>query len=110
MANSITHKDVVYKVGDMITVDYKIKEGEKERIQPFKGIIIQIRGNSPITKTITVRKISKSGIGVERIFPLMSPQVGTIKLDKKSSNTKAKLYFSRNLNESQLRYKLFRQK
>ena len=61
-----------FKAGDTITVTYRIKEGDKERLQKFRGVVIQLRGVSPATKTFTVRKVS-SGIGVERIFPFSSP-------------------------------------
>ena len=57
-----------FKAGDTITVSYRIKEGDKERLQKFKGVVIQLRGATPQTKTFTVRKVS-NGIGVERIFP-----------------------------------------
>ena len=68
----ITKKDLVnFKSGDTITVYYKIKEGEKERTQFFKGDVIQRKG-SGLTETFTIRKIS-NGIGVERIFPINSP-------------------------------------
>ncbi|MGB9883191.1 MAG: 50S ribosomal protein L19 [Microgenomates group bacterium] len=110
MANSIKYKDKVLKIGDTITINYKIKEGDKERIQAFSGILIKIKGNSDQTRMITVRKISKSGIGVERIIPLLSPYIESIKLVKKSSYEKAKAYFIRNLSDKQLRAKLYKTK
>ena len=61
-----------FKAGDTITVTYRIKEGDKERLQKFRGVVIQISGMDPFTKTFTVRKIA-SGVGVERIFPFQSP-------------------------------------
>ena len=70
-----------FKAGDTITVTYRIKEGDKERLQKFKGVVIQLRGASPATKTFTVRKIS-SGVGVERIFPFASPFIESIELNK----------------------------
>ncbi len=63
-----------FKAGDTITVTYRIKEGDKERLQKFRGVVIQISGMDPFTKTFTVRKIA-SGVGVERIFPYQSPLV-----------------------------------
>lgn len=107
MANSFLLKDTRYKVGDTVEINYKIKEGDKERIQIFKGILLQIRGNSQDEKMITLRKITKSGIGVERIIPLSSPYITSIKLVKKSSYNKAKLYFIRNLSEQEIRIKLY---
>ena len=68
-----------FKAGDTITVHYKIKEGDKERIQQFSGVVIQ-RKNEPATASFTVRKIS-NGVGVERIFPVSSPFIDKIELD-----------------------------
>ena len=111
MANSINLNENLYTVGDMITVDYKIIEGEnKERIQQFQGILTSIKGTSPERKMITIRKISKSGIGVERIIPVTSPFIAKITLEKKSNNQKAKLYYLQNLSDQQLRQKLFKPK
>ena len=61
-----------FKAGDTITVTYRIKEGDKERLQKFRGTVIQLRGASAATRTFTVRKVA-SGVGVERIFPMESP-------------------------------------
>ena len=69
-----------FNSGDTITVYYKIKEGEKERIQFFKGDVIQRKG-SGLTETFTIRKIS-NGIGVERIFPVNSPSIDKIEINK----------------------------
>lgn len=111
MANSLTYKGAQLQVGDTIVVDYKIKEADgKERIQPFKGILTAIKGSTPETKMCTVRKMSKSGVGIERIFPVQSPFVADITLDKKSTYQKAKLYFLENLSDQQLRQKLYKQK
>ena len=88
MANSFVYNEHTYKVGDMIDIDYKIKEGDKERIQVFKGILLKIKGSSPATKMITLRKISNSGVGVERIIPLFSPYIAKISLIKKSNYQK----------------------
>lgn len=110
MANSFLYKDTQYKVGDTLSINYKIKEGDKERQQIFKGILIKIRGDSPATRMITVRKITKSGIGVERIIPLNSPYIIDISLKKKSDYRKAKAYFIRDLSEQELKIKLYRTK
>jgi len=110
MSNSFTFKDKTFTVGSTVSVTYKFKEAEKERKQIFKGILLKIRGNTPQTKMITVRKVSRSGIGVERIIPLMSPFLEDIKLVKKSLFTKAKAYFIRRLSEQELRHKLYRKK
>lgn len=110
MSNSFLLKETRYKVGDTIEINYKIKEGEKERIQVFKGILLKIRGNSQAERMITLRKITKSGIGVERVIPLSSPYITNMKLVKKSSYNKAKLYFIRNLPEQEIRTKLYQVK
>lgn len=110
MANSLSYKDKTFKVGDTLSVHYKIKEGDKERIQIFKGILIKVKGDSLQTRMFTVRRIAKSGSGVERILPLNSPYIADIVLLKKSSYTKAKAYFLKNLSEQELRNKLYKTK
>jgi large subunit ribosomal protein L19 len=107
MANSFLYKETLYKIGDTVSIDYKLKEGDKERIQIFKGIIVKVRGDSEDNRMFTVRKISKSGTGVEKIIPLLSPYIANMKLVKKSSYQKAKLYFIRNLTEQEVRTKLY---
>ena len=81
--------------GDNIIVSYKIVEGAKERIQDFRGNVIQINGHGA-TKTFTVRKIS-NGVGVERIFPLSSPNIVDVKILKRGKVRRAKLYYLREL-------------
>lgn len=82
-----------FKVGDTIKVHYKIKEGAKERIQVFQGIVMQRRG-AQISESITVRKIS-NGIGVERIFPLHSPNIQKIDVVRFGRVRRAKLFYLR---------------
>lgn len=82
-----------FKVGDTIRVHYKIVEGDKERIQPFEGVVIRIRG-SGAGKTFTVRKESY-GVGIERTFPYYSPNIEKIELVKYGKVRRAKLYFLR---------------
>jgi large subunit ribosomal protein L19 len=82
-----------FKAGDTITVSYKIKEGDKERIQQFTGVVIQ-RKNEKATATFTVRKMS-NGVGVERIFPLSSPFIDKIVVNKVGIVRRAKLFFLR---------------
>ncbi|MBI5127768.1 50S ribosomal protein L19 [Candidatus Roizmanbacteria bacterium] len=110
MANSMIYKDKKFKVGDTLSIHYKIKEGDKERIQVFKGILIKIKGDSIANRMITVRKLTKTGIGVERIIPLSSPYIAEMLSLKKSSYQKAKAYFIRNLSDQELRNKLYRTK
>ena len=82
-----------FKAGDNVTVNYKIVEGGKERIQGFRGDVIKRQGNG-FTQTFTVRKIS-DGVGVERTFPFYSPNIDSIVLNKKGKVRRAKLYFLR---------------
>ncbi len=91
------------KPGDNVNVSYKIIEGDRERIQNFKGDVIQISG-SGLTKTICIRKIS-NGVGVERIFPLNSPNIVEIELLKKGKVRRAKLYYLRALSGKKARIK-----
>jgi len=92
-----------FNSGDTITISYKIIEGNKERIQNFRGVVIQIKGTD-VTKTFTVRKMSGS-IGVERIFPLYSPFIDQIEVNKKGSVRRAKLYYLRELTGKKARIK-----
>lgn len=82
-----------FKAGDNVTVNYRIVEGAKERIQSFKGDVIKRQGEGG-TATFTVRKIS-DGVGVERLFPLNSPNIESIKLHKVGKVRRAKLYYLR---------------
>lgn len=82
-----------FKAGDNITVNYKIIEGNKERIQSFKGDVIKRQGQGH-TASFTVRKIS-DGIGVERLFPLYSPNIDSIVLNKTGQVRRAKLFYQR---------------
>ena len=84
-----------FNPGDHIKVHVRVIEGEKERIQPFEGDVISVRG-SGLTKTFTVRKIS-SGVGVERIFPFNSPKIAKLELIKEGNVRRAKLYYLRKL-------------
>ncbi len=84
-----------FNTGDTITVYYKIKEGNKERIQHFKGVVLQRKGNGT-TETFTIRKMS-GGIGVERIFPLNSPILEKIEVNKKGKVRRAKIFYLRKL-------------
>lgn len=82
-----------FKSGDTVTVHYKIKEGNKERIQLFQGVVMQRKGNGA-TETFTVRKIS-GGVGVERIFPFNSPNIAKVEVNKKGIVRRARLYYLR---------------
>ena len=80
-----------FKAGDTITVSYKIVEGSKERVQSFRGVVIQIKGSGK-TKMFTIRKIS-GGVGVERIFPLYSPHIDKIEVNKVGVVRRARIYY-----------------
>lgn len=100
----------VFKAGDNVTVYYKIKEGEKERIQPFKGDVVQLRGKLSDTKcTFTVRKVS-NGISVERIFPYYSPFIDKIDIHKKGKVRRARLFYLRTAKGKAARIKEVRRK
>jgi large subunit ribosomal protein L19 len=92
-----------FKVGDTVKVHVKIIEGEKERIQPFEGVIIR-KKKGGIRSTFTVRKISY-GIGVERIFPLHSPRIDRIDVISRGNVRRAKLFYLRSLRGKAARIK-----
>jgi large subunit ribosomal protein L19 len=95
-----------FKAGDSITVYYTIKEGEKQRTQFFKGDVIQRKG-SGATETFTIRKISHS-VGVERIFPINSPLIEKIELNKKGKVRRARVFYLRELTGKKARIKEIR--
>ncbi len=82
-----------FRVGDTVIVDVKIVEGDKSRIQKFEGVVIARNGGG-IAETFTVRKMA-SGVGVERIFPLHSPNVANIEVSRRGKVRRAKLYYLR---------------
>ena len=96
----------VFSAGDNITVYYTIKEGEKQRTQFFKGDVIQRKG-SGTTETFTIRKISHS-VGVERIFPINSPLIEKIELNKKGKVRRARIFYLRELTGKKARIKEIR--
>ena len=93
-----------FRPGDTVRVSYKVKEGNRTRIQDFEGIVIRIRRNG-FNTTFTVRKVSY-GVGVERIFPLHSPLIQKIDIVQRGRARRAKLYFIRNLSGREIRRKL----
>jgi large subunit ribosomal protein L19 len=92
-----------FNPGDRIRVHVRVIEGDKERIQPFEGNVISIRGGGA-SKTFMVRKIS-SGVGVERIFPFNSPRIAKIEVVREGKVRRAKLYYLRNLSGKAARIK-----
>jgi large subunit ribosomal protein L19 len=93
-----------FRAGDTITVHYKIKEGNKERIQNFQGVVIQRKGEG-LSKTFTVRKMS-GGVGVERIFPVHSPNIDSIDINKRGKVRKSKIYYLRGLTGKKAKSKI----
>jgi len=92
-----------FRPGDTIAVHYKIKEGDRERIQIFEGVVIAKKGGG-LRETFTVRKVSY-GVGVERIFPLHSPLIEKIKIKRKGRVRRAKLYYLRGRSKKASRIK-----
>lgn len=100
----ITKKDFPeFSTGDTITVYYEIKEGEKSRVQFFKGVVIQRRGTGA-TETFTIRKMS-GDVGVERIFPINMPALQKIEVNKKGKVRRARIYYFRGLTGKKARIK-----
>jgi len=92
-----------FKSGDTVTVSYRIVEGNKERIQQFQGVVLQIGGHG-VSKTFTVRKMS-NGIGVERVFPYASPFISEIKVNKRGVVRRARIFYLRDLTGKKARIK-----
>jgi len=84
-----------FRAGDTVRVNVRVKEGDKERLQAFEGVCIARRG-AGVNETFTVRKVS-NGVGVERIFPIHSPMIGTLLVVRRGRVRRAKLYYLRNL-------------
>ena len=103
-ANEAVKNIPSFKAGDTITVTYRIKEGDKERLQKFRGVVLQLRGSSPATKTFTIRKVS-IGIGVERIFPMNSPFIDSIEVNKVGKVRRARIFYLRALSGKKARIK-----
>ena len=93
-----------FEPGDTLNIAVRVIEGEKERIQFYKGIVLGKRG-SGVNQTFTIRKIS-NGVGVERIFPIYSPIIQSIEVLAKGNVRRAKLYYLRGMSEKKIRQKL----
>ena len=92
-----------FKSGDTVTVHYKIKEGDKERIQQFRGVVLQRKGEGH-TATFTVRKMS-GAYGVERVFPITSPLIDQVEINKYGKVRRARIYYLRGLTGKKARIK-----
>lgn len=90
----VTDEYPEFKTGDTVNVHYRVREGDKERIQKFEGLVISRRG-SGANQTFMVRKVSAGNIGVERVFPLYSPFIAKIELKKQGDIKRSKLYYLR---------------
>ena len=99
--NSATIKGTLVHVGDLVRVHTRILEGDKERTQIFEGLVLSIRGRGD-DQTFTVRKIAAGNIGVERIFPLISPWIAKIEIKKPGKVRRAKLYYVREKSNRQV--------
>ena len=97
------HNFPIFRSGDTITVHYKIREGNKERIQQFRGVVLQRKGAGH-TETFTVRKMS-GNIGVERIFPTASPFIEKIEVNKHGKVRRARIFYLRELTGKKARIK-----
>jgi len=101
---AVTKNEVpAFKAGDTVSVHYKIREGNKERIQVYQGVVIQ-RNGVGATETFTVRKIS-NGVGVERIFPINSPNIEKVEVNTQGKVRRSKLYYLRGLTGKAARIK-----
>ena len=94
MANQFTYKDTTFGVGDTLNVTIKVVEGDKTRKQVFTGLLIAIKGKGD-NKSFTVRKIASHSVGVEKIFPVLSPDILSITLKSKGKVRRSKLYYLR---------------
>lgn len=103
MSLKIKHKDFQFGIGDRVRVIQRIKEGDKKRLQAFEGMVIAIKGREE-NKTFTVRRIGAQQIGIERIFPLISPTIETVEVVKKGTRgvRSAKLYYTRDKSKKEI--------
>ena len=93
-SDDVVNGSLDYYVGDTVVVNYRIKEGDKSRVQPYTGIIIAING-SGVSKTFTVRRMAVGNIGVERIFPISSPNIESVLVKSRGKVRRSKLYYLR---------------
>lgn len=106
MARSINIKDTDITVGDTIKVHYAIKDKDKKKAQIFEGIVLSIKGRGN-NKMFTVRKVTRSNIGVERIFPAISPFIEKVEVAKKTTSTRANVEYIRERSKREIKEKLY---
>lgn len=106
MARSITLHDTVMNVGDTVKIHYAIKDKDKKKNQIFEGILLSVRGRGN-NKMFTVRKVTRSNIGVERIFPAISPFIEKIEIATKTTNTRANIEYIRERSRREIKEKLY---
>ena len=104
----ITRTNPAFSSGDTVKVSVKVKEGDKERIQIFQGVVMGLKGGG-LRQTFTVRKVS-DGVGVERIFPLHSPNIGKVEVLQRGRTRRAKLYYLKKRKGKAARIKAVREK
>ena len=104
-ANIETRKKLDFRAGDTVRVYQKVKEGDKTRIQAFEGLVLGRKHGSEPGATFTVRKVM-SGVGVERIFPLYSPEIDKIEIKSRAKFKRAKLYYVRDIAAREIRKKM----
>jgi len=104
----MTRTNPAFSSGDTVKVSVKVKEGDKERIQVFQGVVMGLKGGG-LRQTFTVRKVS-DGVGVERIFPLHSPNIGKVEVLQRGRTRRAKLYYLKKRQGKAARIKAVREK
>lgn len=107
MANSVLFHDTQVRVGDTIKISYAINDKDKRKSQLFEGIVLAVRGREA-NKMITVRKVTRSGVGVERIFPIISPFVEKVEVVRATDNKKSNVGFIRTRSKREIQEKLYR--
>ena len=103
--NTETRKNLDFRAGDTVRIYQKVKEGEKTRIQAFEGLVLARKHGTEPGATLTVRKVV-SGVGVERIFPLYSPEIDKIEIKARAKFKRAKLYYVRDIAAREIRKKM----
>ena len=107
MANTITVKDTVCAVGDTLKIHYSLHDKDKKKNQVFEGILLDIKGREN-NKMFTVRKVTKSNIGVERIFPVISPFIEKVEVSKKGSTKLSNVSYVRTRSRKDIKDKLYK--